>query len=825
MESAYKVGVELALDGGLGKVLDKIIEQFATLNKAVNATTGSLRGMSGATRAATEDARGLASAWREIARNAETAARAAGRMRTAGATAGAAAGTGAATAAAAAGVAAGVARSSPLVRLPVPTGGYENPYGGVLRNQAKRLGHDDTGRTLYGEVLPPEAAAGGPLTARGGPTVNGRVTQPGAASYGPYGAPFAGQGGAGGPPGSGPGGAGGRGWFDGRGWNRSWMTDAAGMAVPAWAGWEAGKSIWNASASVAAIRAHLIAQGFRPEQADAAVSQATRTQRDVPPSTIAGNLNIASGLMAVLQDPDAATKLMPEYARLSATLHATGHGGEGSELMAAIRSGEFRGVLSQWNPKTGREEIDASALGKFLNEIAAANIITHGQIGPAQIYSFLKAGGISAASLADPDLFFGQLAISQSMGPERAGRGLQAFGMQFSAGRMSEGAYHLLQEMGLYSKDPKTARHVGIGQMLLLPGAIDPAVQKMERDHPAQFILDELLPRMQGYLAQHYGKTYTAAPAPDKVQMEAALMQQITSRIPGGVYGVETVRNRLLIERDTAAGKAAMARDAYKIELQNNPVMQQQAFLSAFNGFEVALGNAALEPATKVLHALTDDLNKLAEWAQKNPEGTRKALESIAIGVGAFATGSAASLAMGILTGPGGFVALAAGIEATGRAFTSLPAWLINIMAGAAAGAKIGGAPGAVIGAAGGAGYSAGAPLAQWAEGYDKRHPWASNLDHWFYQHTGGWLGTAPRTSAPTGTAAAPITPSGALRVHIEGGHLDHGGTVNVGNGHDLANGVAGKMAHDLNKPPSGASGHDPSMSIGAPWGGGVGYW
>jgi hypothetical protein len=206
-----------------------------------------------------------------------------------------------------------------------------------------------------------------------------------------------------------------------------------------------------------------------------------------------------------------------------------------------------------------------------------------------------------------------------------------------------------------------------------------------------------------------------------------------------------------------------------------------------------------MKPAIELLDALTKDLNMLTDWARKNPDGAEKALKGLATGVAMFAAGSAAAVALTILTGPAGFVALAGGVAALGKAFTALPPGLIGALAGASAGARVAGLPGAVVGGAiGGAGAHmlwgpSKADVDAAGRDFDSRHPWSAAVDKFF--GFGSPNAPSQATMENRGARASPVP------VHI----------TNPG---DLSQGVGQGLSHSMgSKPQQGVSGFDPSTS------------
>jgi len=744
--AAYQIGIDLIANEA--KVVGPLKAMFDLMEKVEGATKSaqnSLNEMVSSLRGAGRDANSLAVAMERVAKAAKEAARA-------GPIGGGSAGrTGAAAAAGATAQAERVAAASALANRPASASQalltYESssralvPFGSSQRARASGGPLMLSGPQSYPMLTGPQAPLmlAGPQGGGGGLVATGRGYGQGSQQYGPFagnaGRPFMpGPGGFANPyagPSSGPTinmagqvippapplpplpplpPSGSPSPFRLPKFNRhkihqASVSAATEMAVPAYVGFEALKSVFDPTVDKDAALAGLMTQGFTLDQVQQAYKQAQTTQQKVRGSGVISNIEITSMLMANTQDAGAAIAATPDYARLGVALAATGHGDEMKDLQAAMGSAELRGIMFK-KDASGKEVPNPEGLGLFLRENLAANAMSHGRIGPAQINQFLKSGGISAGTMTDQALFADSLPLMLAMGPARAGTALQGFGMQFSAGRMSEAAVNLLSEMGIV-KDRKAVRKVGMGQFMLKPGAMADGDVENARNTPAAFIMDRLLPQIDSWLTKNYGERFTKGDDKTRVQYEAAAFQQIASRIPGGNEMAETMRNNPLIFRDREAFKKTMGRNIEDIQDANNPKITEKALSSAFEAFKISLGDAAMKPAIDMLNGFTGALNKMADWAKANPDGAKAALEGLAIGVAALGVGTAAAAAMALMTGPGGFVALAVGIEALGGSIKAIPKFVLDAASGAVVGGGAGFAVGGPVGAAIGAGAGA----------------------------------------------------------------------------------------------------------------------
>lgn len=802
--------MQIALGGNVGAVVEALAKQFATLDAIINTTKANVRELGSTMGALTAEGREAAAAWKEAAAAMQQAARAARSARGAGA--GAGAGSAAPRAAGGAGtqpVAGGLPALAYLPRGRQPSPGGQPislPYVDV-GNSAIVPYAGGTGGRGGGYYLPGPPNGGSALT--GDPYVEYLGRRPYRGFSWP---PGGGVGGGGMPPAGGgtpllggpqppP--------FAGGTLNSPWgrypaMPGLNGLAViPSWMGGDFLKGVFERTAAFDAVRAGLLAQGFTVEQANEAADAAFSTQRSTIGTSALGNIDLVSKLMAVVQDPNEAIKLMPEFARLGVVLNATGHGAEGTELMDAIRAGEFRGVLTKKNPLTGQNEVNSEGLSRFLQEIVATNILSHGQVGPAQILQFLRSAGSAGALIDDKELFARTVALQMAMGSGRAGRSLQGFEQQFAAGRMSEATANLLIEMGIIqgggtAKTNRFLRKNGIGQFLMMPGAMSQDMQLEAFNSPVAFTMEHLFPRLKAFLYKNYGTAYDNADDKTRLQYETAMATQLASRIPGGTELAEIIRNVLIIGRDTGAFDKAMGRDAYDIALRNNPQLREAAFGASWNAFETSLGQTAMPQAIHALDGLTQDLNALSVWSSQHAEATRIGLEGLTGAV--LGLGAAGVIAiLGTLGGTTGLLAgVGAGLVIFFNKLTDIQRWLHNHLP---------------------SGWypdpdddkqmrpwryppPGGKPVNPNAYPNPDFSPGHSDIQHYYTAPNGvptmgPLFGPQSQSYAPTGGASAGGASSGPVPVVVT-------------NGRDLIRGVSDGQAGLLNRPQSGYSGSDP---------------
>lgn len=608
MIEAYKVGISLVLNSNAPAALKEMATSFEIIDRMTKSAQTSVTAMAGGLRAMRDVGQAAATAWTKAAEAMERASRAAA----AGAAAGIPRPAPAAAGVGAAGPAAGPAFTSPPAPPFMLLG---NPYTPPSSNTGFMLSGPsyaggNTGLASVGPRTP--AGFASYSAANGGLAVSGGVG--GGGGRGPIPLNFP-SGGVPGVPGGGFGlGAAGMMW------------SALSPLAKGYMAFSIGRQAFNADMNAGAIQAGLLTQGFSNSQAAGAYNAAVATQQSVIGSSVIGNLNLIAKLMAVVQDPKAAVELLPEFAKLGVVLDQQGHSAEGEGMMAAIRAGEFRGVLTSRDEKTGEEKVDTVRLLKFIRGLQAVSSATHGQMGPAQVYQFLKSGGVTASMIDDESLFGDSMALQFAMGSSKAGTALQALGQQFGTGRMSKQAFAFMEMLGLAKE------HSGSG----IGYEIDPKLADQAQNRPTDFVMLTLLPKIKEYLKTKYGSDFVNATPEQQQRMEFRMASSLASRQTGANEIVEIIRNFLLIERDREAVHKRMGEDAFSIQAENNPALRAKAMSASWEAFEIAamrLGDPALMSGMNIA---TNMLNKMADIANgfkadlHTPEGRSSWIDSAA---------------------------------------------------------------------------------------------------------------------------------------------------------------------------------------------------
>jgi hypothetical protein len=626
----YRVGIAIYMSGPIAEQMAKLSEQMKSYQTIVNATNSSLKSMAASVASIASKGGPIAAQWRGIANDMERAARAAGGLNAAtGATRGAAAAT------------AGIGGA------PVPY--YREPSSPYATGPRRLLlsGPSGGGSSLDPYYRNWNAAGGGGYSAGGGGGGGGGALDPYYRGWNAAGGSLVG-GGGGGPPGGIP------------------TPGILGPAIADYGFGEFLKSAGSAGITIVSAETNMLRQGWTPAQVQAADKLAYETQRNVPGSTVEGNLDLLTKIKAVTQDVGEALALLPTLAGVDMLFKTSSHPDQGDSMMALLRSLELKGELST-KSASGAYELDPTKIEKFSRYEIAASDMSHGQISPEAIHQFLMSGGTAAGAMDDYGIFARNMSLILSMGAARAGTAVKALGIQMQSGKMSQASAQNLIDMGIIqgggtaAKGPHQNPYITlnpIGNVFIKPGGMEAGMQELANSDPVAFVQQDVIPKMRAQLAKDLGAAYTGGDDRTRLNYETAYASRITSRMPGGQYIAEILREEFQIARDQAAFPQSLALDPYKIN-QANPKVDTMALLASYKATMDAFGVAILPAEITGIKLLTAGLNDLSAWAHDNPVATKLAIEGVVIGLGGLT-----ALAVG-----GKLASLAGGLNAVGLGF------------------------------------------------------------------------------------------------------------------------------------------------------------
>jgi hypothetical protein len=599
----YRVGIAIYMSGPIAEQMATMSEQMKSYQTIVNAANSSLKEMGASIAAISRNGASIAAQWRGIANDMERAARAAGGLNAAtGATRGAA------------------AASAGIGGAPVPD--YREPSSPYATGPRRLL--------LSGPSGLPDPYYRNWNAGGGGGVV-----------------PYAGGGGAGG---------GGGGALTGGGIPLN-PGPMGGIGVPPllptavidYGAFEIAKGSFDQAVLRAQAESGLAHQGMTPEQIADAVDRSYKTMTSVKGTSLLGNLSIISAAMGVTQDPEESMKMLPGLAQLQVNLGSVGHAKSAADMMDVVRSGDFLAQMSSRNPTTGKMDLDLAKFKNFTDLVTAADAASHGGFGPKELLAFLRGGAPSTALLDNSEIFGPEIAMSIALGSSKAGTAIRAFQQQFGGGKGGEAATNLLIELGIINgggvvkKDEHAkganpfTRKIGVGQSVLLPGAMSPEDMKLATENPSAFITKAILPAMEKWLSKTYGTAYTQGDDKTKIMYEGNLATQLSARYPAATEIIEVLRNRFAIERESAAVQKELGVNQSAIS-NKNPQVNIDAFTSSWLALQASFGTPIMPTIISDMNALTSVFNSMAIFAKDHAAFTGGEFNTLFIALGGFTT-------------------------------------------------------------------------------------------------------------------------------------------------------------------------------------------
>lgn len=761
MIEAYKIGMSLVMTSNVARELNAAMRQFEMLNRVIKDTQINVNELAAGMRGLSRLGANAAAEWRGVAAAMERAAKA---SRSFG---GGAAGPGrpgpsaaASSAAAAAASTSGAAASLYLTDQRRTVG----PYLGTALGAAAAGGSSSGGPA---SVLRSSVGTMALMGGTGGPGGIGPYNGGGAPPYGRGPIPLN----------LGPMGPGGGISYNGP----SFGQMALSSAIPAYGGYEVLKAVAHPTVEAGNILARMRAARFTDDDISRSKAMANGLVGSVPGMGYAKALDLINQTASFTGDVHEALTLTPSLARNAQVLGLFGKHDAISQVESAIKAGELTGL----NGKDGH--IDTAKLIEFVNNLTTTVVAGGGTLDINKYLTGMRQFG-AGASAADKDFLTNVLpAYMKIMGEVKAGTAMQSLQQSFLSARPNTQNKALIQEqqrLGLRGKD----------------GKLSPEDADLLATSPDRFIVERILPALR---AQGITDTKSIRAKLPSFLPRATMERLVSAGIfDEDVIGKEAARNRA---QQTAGGAPL---DAL---LRESPGNQIASFAENLHLLETMLGDAVMGPAARMLSDLTQGLRGISDWARDNPEAAGRALTAFAEGVALFGATAAAGLAMKLMTGPAGFIALAVGIETLGGALKNVPQWLIDMAAGAAAGGRVGGVPGAMIG---GIGLPAARILGTSGPGIVSETPGMGALGQMFpglgiVKGASDWL---QKTFPSSYSGSAPGMPP------VSGGQP---ATTNIGNvdelaravGNAAANGTTTRIERGLSRQSTGTSGFDPRMS------------
>ena len=176
-----------------------------------------------------------------------------------------------------------------------------------------------------------------------------------------------------------------------------------------------------------------------PSQVTAALNAAKDTTKSAPGSTTGENMASILDLKNVFGSLEEATKLLPEFSRMSTLLSVLDKrgGGSGDQAYAAAKAMEIMGsMVDEHTDARGNtvRSIDPELGMKRLREMQRVAVATNMRVSPSDYLGFAKQARVAGMTLSDEFTFEKLPALLQVIGGPRTGTALMSMAQVFEGG-------------------------------------------------------------------------------------------------------------------------------------------------------------------------------------------------------------------------------------------------------------------------------------------------------------------------------------------------------------------------------------------------------
>lgn len=276
-------------------------------------------------------------------------------------------------------------------------------------------------------------------------------------------------------------------------------------------------------------------------------------------------------------------------------------------------------------------------LHAFVNDSVQAYVSSQGMVSPADVYEFMKPGGLAAKDIDTKELLFGFSHIMQEMGAERAGNALNSARQNWVYARTKEAYGDRMLELGL--TDKVTYSKSGHVKNFDLKN-----VRKFT-SNPIEYLLEDVVPQIEKI------KPKWAMDSNGKLDMALAISKLFSNRTASDLFAtIYTQREN--IRRQMAAASHAQDMDTVISEGQNSPAGQQLILQAQKSDLYRQLGENIQPLYVASLRKLNELLKGLNSFIEKHPRLAHYFIIAAA-GISAMAVaGGALTVAMAGLLGP-----------------------------------------------------------------------------------------------------------------------------------------------------------------------------
>ncbi|EBZ9516561.1 hypothetical protein EH138_20530 [Salmonella enterica subsp. enterica serovar Eastbourne] len=276
-------------------------------------------------------------------------------------------------------------------------------------------------------------------------------------------------------------------------------------------------------------------------------------------------------------------------------------------------------------------------LHAFVNDSVQAYVSSQGMVSPADVYEFMKPGGLAAKDIDTKELLFGFSHIMQEMGAERAGNALNSARQNWVYARTKEAYGDRMLELGL--TDKVTYSKSGHVKNFDLKN-----VRKFT-SNPIEYLLEDVVPQIEKI------KPKWAMDSNGNLDMALAISKLFSNRTASDLF-TTIYTQRENIKRQMTAASRAQSMDTVISEGQNGPAGQQLILEARKSDLYRQLGDNIQPLYVAGLSKLNDLLKGLNGFIEKHPKLAHYFIVAAA-GLSAMAVaGGALTVAIAGLLGP-----------------------------------------------------------------------------------------------------------------------------------------------------------------------------
>ena len=379
-----------------------------------------------------------------------------------------------------------------------------------------------------------------------------------------------------------------------------------------------------------------------PDQVDAAMARARETTKLAPGTTTGENLASTLDLKNIFGDLGEATKMLPEFARMTALFQALDRkgGGSGEQSYAAGKALEvMAGIVDERTDAAGHtvRSVDPELGMRRLKEMERVAVATNMRVLPSDYLSFAKQARVAGMTLSDEFTYEKLPALMQVLGGSRTGTALMSMAQVFQGGKLTNKSMGALIDIGLASAG-------GITYARNKRGGRGNATIHSEAIYDEDLMMHDPLKYIEAAQKRMEAKGIHGTEAQIRALMNASQRTTIAGIFADLLKDMPAI---LKEQQNIQNTRPDMAQHMAEVD----PAAKLQQFEAALTNLATELGSAGMKDAMAVLDAATRGLNALGEWAHENPGLARIAFD-VAAGLGAVATALGALSTAILVFGP-----------------------------------------------------------------------------------------------------------------------------------------------------------------------------